>query len=186
MRLEVEYIPISELKPYDKNAKIHTPEQVKQIKKSIQDFGMNDPIAVWGEDNLIIEGHGRLMACKDLGYMEVPIIRLDDLTDEQRRAYTLIHNQTTMNTGFDIDILSEELENIDLDMLEFGFDMSDYSFSMDDIEESQGYDDKNDDRDYFEKTFTFPIEKKNQIICYLKKHQNEIVEKIIKESEGER
>ena len=91
-----------------------------------------------------------------------------------------------MNTGFDIDVLGEELENIDLDMLEFGFDMSDYSFSMDDIDESQGYDDKNDDRDYFEKTFTFPIEKKKQIICYLKKHQNEIVEKIIKESEGER
>ena len=186
MRLKVEYIPIDTLKPYDKNAKIHTSEQVEQIKKSIQDFGMNDPIAVWGNDNLIVEGHGRLMACQVLGYKEVPIIRLDDLTDEQRRAYTLVHNQTTMNTGFDIDILSEELENIDLDMLEFGFDMSDYSFSMDDIEESQGYDDKNDDRDYFEKTFTFPIEKKKQIICYLKKHQNEIVEKIIKESEGER
>ena len=47
MRLKVEYIPIDTLKPYDKNAKIHTPEQVEQIKKSIQDFGMNDPIAVW-------------------------------------------------------------------------------------------------------------------------------------------
>ena len=123
MRLEVEYIPIDTLKPYDKNAKIHTPEQVEQIKKSIQDFGMNDPIAVWGNDNLIVEGHGRLMACKELGYKEVPIISLDDLTDEQRRAYALVHNQTTMNTGFDIDILNEEFENIDLDMSDFGFEL---------------------------------------------------------------
>ena len=132
MKLKVEYIPIDELKPYDKNAKIHTAEQIDQIKQSITDFGMNDPIGVWGKDNLIVEGHGRLIACKQLGFMEVPIIRLDSLTDEQRRAYTLIHNQTTMSTGFDIDILNEELENIDLDMSEFGFDIE-----LSDIEEDE-------------------------------------------------
>jgi DNA modification methylase len=130
MRLKVEYIPIDTLKPYDKNAKIHTKEQIEQIKQSIQEFGMNDPIGIWGKDNLIVEGHGRLMACKELGYKEVPVIRLDGLTDEQRRAYTLVHNQTTMNTGFDIDILNEELENIDLDMSDYGFDIE-----IDDIEE---------------------------------------------------
>jgi ParB-like chromosome segregation protein Spo0J len=86
MRLKVEYIPISELKPYDKNAKIHTPEQIEQIKESIQEFGMNDPIGIWGKDNLIVEGHGRLIACKELNMSEVPVIRLDDLTDEQRKA----------------------------------------------------------------------------------------------------
>ena len=107
MRLKVEYIPIDTLKPYDKNAKIHTKEQIEQIKKSITDFGMNDPIAIWGKDNLIVEGHGRLMACQELGYKEVPVIRIDGMTDEQRRAYTLVHNQTTMNTGFDIEILND-------------------------------------------------------------------------------
>ena len=130
MKLKVEYIPIDELKPYDKNAKIHTAEQIDQIKQSITDFGMNDPIGVWGKDNLIVEGHGRLIACKQLGFMEVPIIRLDSLTDEQRRAYTLIHNQTTMSTGFDIDILNEELDNIDIDMSGYGFDIE-----IDDIDE---------------------------------------------------
>ena len=130
MRLKVEYIPISELKPYENNAKIHTPEQIEQIKESIQEFGMNDPIGIWGKDNLIVEGHGRLLACQQLGMKEVPIIRLDDLTDDQRKAYTLIHNQTTMNTGFDIDILNEELESIDLDMSDYGFDIE-----IDDIEE---------------------------------------------------
>ena len=121
MKLKVEYIPIEQLKPYEKNAKIHTPEQIEQIKKSIQEFGMNDPIGIWGEDNLIVEGHGRLQACKELGMKEVPIIRLDDLTDEQRRAYTLVHNQTTMNTGFNMNILADELDNIDIDMSELGF-----------------------------------------------------------------
>ena len=121
MKLKVDYIPIEQLKPYEKNAKIHTPEQIEQIKKSIQEFGMNDPIGVWGKDNLIVEGHGRLEACKELGMKEVPVIRLDDLTDEQRRAYTLVHNQTTMNTGFNMNILADELDNIDIDMSELGF-----------------------------------------------------------------
>ncbi len=121
MKIKVEYIPIEQLKPYEKNAKIHTQEQIEQIKNSIREFGMNDPIGIWGEDNLIVEGHGRLQACKELGMKEVPVIRLDYLTDEQRRAYTLVHNQTTMNTGFNMDILTEELDNIDIDMSELGF-----------------------------------------------------------------
>ena len=122
MKLKVEYIPIDEITPYENNAKIHTEEQIDQIKKSIEEFGMNDPIGIWGKDNIIIEGHGRLMALQELGYDEVPVIRLDDLTDDQRKAYTIIHNQTTMNTGFDIDILNEELQSIDLDMSFYGFD----------------------------------------------------------------
>ena len=116
-------MPIDQLTPYENNAKIHTEEQIEQIKASITEFGMNDPIAIWGKDNTIIEGHGRLIACKELGMAEVPVIRLDSLSDEQRRAYTLVHNQTTMSTGFDIDILNTELDNIDLDMSVFGFDI---------------------------------------------------------------
>lgn len=133
MKLKVEYIPIEDIKPYEKNAKIHTKEQIEQIKKSIKEFGMNDPIGIW-RDNIIIEGHGRLMACKELGMEEVPVIRLDNLTDDQRKAYTLIHNQTTMNTGFDIDILNEELENIELDMSLFGFDDFDFAIDLDNAE----------------------------------------------------
>ena len=69
--MEIVKININNLKPYKNNAKVHTPEQIKQIKKSIEEFGMNDPIAVWGEDNLIVEGHGRIEALKQLGYTEV-------------------------------------------------------------------------------------------------------------------
>ena len=123
-RLQIEYIPIDDLTPYEHNAKIHTEEQIEQIMESIEKFGMNDPIAIW-KDNIIIEGHGRLLACQSLGIEEVPIIRLDDLTDDERKAYTLIHNKLTMNTDFDIDILNAELENIHIDMTEFGFEIED-------------------------------------------------------------
>ena len=123
MKLKVELYPIDSIKPYENNAKIHTEEQIQQIKNSISEFGMNDPIAIWGKDNIIVEGHGRLEACKQLGMEQVPIIRLDGLTDEQRRAYTLIHNQTTMNTDFDYNILTAELAEItDIEMQELGFD----------------------------------------------------------------
>ena len=122
--MKIEKIDINKIKPYEKNAKIHTPEQIEQIKKSIQEFGMNDPIAVWGKDNLIVEGHGRLEALKQLGYTEVECIRLDHLTDEERRAYTLAHNKLTMNTDFDLDLLNDELFSIDtIDMADFGFEV---------------------------------------------------------------
>ena len=145
MKLIIEYLPIGDLTPYERNAKIHTPEQIEQIMNSIREFGMNDPIGVWGKENIIVEGHGRLEACKRLGYEDVPVIRLDDLTDEQRRAYTLVHNQTTMTTGFDLDILKEELKKISIDMEDFGFedinaedfDIKDDDYSFDEEEEQE-------------------------------------------------
>lgn len=121
--LKIEYIKTSELKAYANNAKEHPAEQVEQIKKSIQQFGFNDPIAVW-HDNEIIEGHGRLMAALELKIAKVPIIRLDNLTDEQRRAYMLIHNKLTMNSDFNLDLLQMELDDIlNIDMKDYGFDL---------------------------------------------------------------
>ncbi len=121
-QLKIEYIPKENLKAYRNNAKIHTAEQVDQIRKSIEEVGFNDPIAVW-HDNEIIEGHGRLLAVMEMDEIqEVPIIRLDELTDEQRKAYMLIHNKLTMNTDFDDDLLDAELDDItDIDMSDFGF-----------------------------------------------------------------
>jgi len=76
---------------------------------------------IWKDE--IVEGHGRLIACKELGYTEVPIIRLDHLSDEERKAYTLAHNKLTMNSDFDLDILNDELDDIlNIDMSDFGFD----------------------------------------------------------------
>lgn len=120
-KLKIEYVAIDDIKPYEKNAKLHPAEQIEQIKKSIEQFGMNDPIGIWKDE--IVEGHGRLLALKELDYKEVPIIRLDHLSDEERKAYILAHNKLTMNSDFDIDILNEELDDIlNINMEDFGFE----------------------------------------------------------------
>lgn len=124
-KLQIEYLPISDLTMYEHNARRHKDKDVDAIANSIHEFGFNDPIGVWGEDNVIVEGHGRLMAAQKLNLEEVPIIRLDHLTDEQRRAYALAHNKTAELSEWDIDLLNSELDNIiDLDMSDFGFDLN--------------------------------------------------------------
>ena len=178
--LNVEYIPIKSIKGYKNNAKLHPKEQIDQIVKSIQDFGFNDPIAIWNGE--IVEGHGRYLAAKKLKLNKVPVIKLDELTDEQRRAYGLVHNKLTMNSGFDMDNLIEELNSIDsIDMSIYDFDISE-SFSMDDIEAIDAFDMYNNDNDYFAATFTFPTAQKEQILKYLRKHKQELTEDIIKKA----
>ena len=114
---------IEDITPYSNNAKEHPKEQIEQIKKSIQDYGNNDPIAI-DKDNVIIEGHGRFIALKELGYKEVEVIKLGHLTDEQQKAYRLIHNKLTMNSDFNLEMLESELATLQsFDMQEFGFDL---------------------------------------------------------------
>ena len=121
--LKVEYVDIDSIQPYKNNARKHDTKDITAIKKSIEEFGFNDPIGVWHDE--IVEGHGRLLAAQELGYNVVPIIRLDNLTDEQRRAYTLAHNKTAELSDWDFKVLAEELKDIaDFDMSEFGFDVS--------------------------------------------------------------
>lgn len=123
--LKIEYLPIDTLKPYENNAKEHPQEQIEQIIESIRQFGMNDPIAIYGDEHLIVDGHGRLLALQQMGETEAPTIRLDHMTDEQRKAYTLVHNKTTMNSGFNLEILNEELDSLSIDMTDFGFSLED-------------------------------------------------------------
>ena len=122
--LHIEYLPISAIKPYEKNARKHRDADVNAIVASIKEFGFDDPIGVWGDKNIIVEGHGRLMAAKKLGMESVPVIHLDHLTDEQRRAYALAHNKTAENSKWDDKLLPEELLSIfDINMTAFGFDL---------------------------------------------------------------
>ena len=122
--MEIIRIPIDELTPDPNNAKDHPAWQIEQIKNSIEQFGNLDPIGVWGEDNLIVEGHGRYEALKELGYQEAECIRLDWLTEEERKAYALAHNKLTMNSGFIPDALDMTLAAIgEIDMSQFGFEI---------------------------------------------------------------
>lgn len=123
MELKIEYVSLESLHPYEKNARAHGKEDLKAIIASIQDFGFNDPIGVW--NNTIVEGHGRWLAAKEIGMETVPVIRLDELTDEQRKAYALAHNKTAELSNWDFDVLAAELKDIsEFDMSQFGFDMS--------------------------------------------------------------
>lgn len=143
-KLEIEYLPKEQLKTYANNAKIHTAEQIESIKKSIEKFGFNDPIAVW-KDNEIIEGHGRLLAAMEMeNVTDVPVIRLDGLTDKQRKAYIIAHNKLTLNTNFDNDILGEELKDIlpDFDMTDFGFGEFELAMLTEDFEPEPFNDDE--------------------------------------------
>ncbi len=121
--MQIERIKIDGIKPYKLNAKEHPQEQIDRIKASIKEFGFNDPIAV-DADGEVIEGHGRLEAMKQLGREYIDVIRLSHLTPEQKRAYVLVHNRLTLETGFDDELLKLELDGIgNIDMTEFGFDL---------------------------------------------------------------
>ena len=124
MMLKIEYIPISKLKPYGKNARKHGKKSIESIAASIREFGFDDPVGIWG-DNYIVEGHGRVEAARTLGMEEVPCIRLDHLTDEQRRAYGLAHNRTTEMSEWDYDLLDLEINDMDFDFEDFGFEIRD-------------------------------------------------------------
>lgn len=126
MGLEVVKVPTEELVEYAGNAKLHSHQQVDEIANSISEFGFNDPIAAWhnadGEAE-VVEGHGRLMAARKLGIRQVPVVFLDGLTDAQRRAYALVHNKTTQDSGFDPEAILREMEDIKgFDWESFGFD----------------------------------------------------------------
>lgn len=122
--MEIIKIPLEQLTPDLHNAKDHPHWQIEQIKNSIEQFGNLDPIGVWGENNLIVEGHGRYMALKELGYNEAECIRLDWLTEEERKAYGLAHNKLTMNSGWVPGMVESILGEIgSIDMSLFGFDL---------------------------------------------------------------
>ena len=193
MEMQIERIRTDALRAYAGNAKEHPERQVEQIAQSIEEFGFNDPIAIWGPDNTVVEGHGRLAAAKRLGMEEVPVIRLDHLTDEQRRAYTLAHNQLTLNSGYDMDALRAELDAIDgIDMEQFDFSFADdesdeesEQFSVDDISIYRSYERENDSREWFTSNFTFPAAEKDAIMRYLQKNKARITEEIIAASREE-
>lgn len=126
IELRIERLRVDELAPYAGNAKEHPAEQVEQIAASMREFGNCDPIAVWTNGDgvpEIVEGYGRVMALQLLGAEFAPVIYLDHLSDEQRRAYVHVHNQTTLNSGFDMDVLQAEIDALpEFDWEAFGFD----------------------------------------------------------------
>jgi DNA modification methylase len=119
-----EKVNIDKLIPYARNARTHSKEQVLQLRASLREFGFVNPVIVDKELN-IIAGHGRIMAAKEEGITEVPCVFVEHLTDAQKRAYILADNRLAMNAGWDADMLSvelSELQGADFDLALLGFD----------------------------------------------------------------
>lgn len=130
--LEVVYLSPEELTPYEGNARKHDIKDVEQIKESICLDGFNDPIGIWGENNIIVEGHGRQIAALEMGLDKVPCIRLDHLTDAQRRDYAIRHNRTAELSTWDWSTLESEITDLSTE----GFDIASLfpEFSVNDEE----------------------------------------------------
>ena len=122
--MKIETTPIDKLVPYVNNARTHSPEQVDQIAASIKEFGFNNPVLI-DKKNGIIAGHGRVMAARKLELKEVPTVRLEHLTETQKKAFILADNKIAMNAGWDEELLALELKDLDDVMFDLnltGFD----------------------------------------------------------------
>ena len=124
-RLNIKYYKPDELTEAKENARLHGSLDVEQIAQSIRRFGFNDPIAIWGKDNIIVEGHGRLEAARKLGLQKVPCFRLDELSDKDRRRYMIMHNRSAELSEWDFKVLAEELEDIDLSDFDINMGLED-------------------------------------------------------------
>ena len=134
--LKVRYQNVEALKPFAGNARTHSDKQIAQIAASIKNFGFNNPVLVDG-DNRIVAGHGRVEAAKRLGLENVPTIRLDHLSDAERRAYVIADNRLAELAGRDREILRIELQglaglDLDFDVEITGFDTAELDLLLDD------------------------------------------------------
>lgn len=125
--------PISKLRGYERNARTHSAEQVAQIVASIQEFGFTNPLLIAG-DGEIIAGHGRLLAAQELELREVPVVVLDHLTAEQRRAYVIADNKLAEASGWDMQMLATEIDALQVD----GFNLDLLGFDADELGELLG------------------------------------------------
>ena len=116
---QIRYVPVSQLKPYENNPRVHNEIQIQRLVNSLKEFGFTNPLLIDDLGN-VIAGHGRLMAAEKIGLESVPTITLAHLTDEQRKAYVIADNQLAMNSSWDDDLLQTELKALD----DAGFDLS--------------------------------------------------------------
>lgn len=144
--LIIEQLDVNSIFPYDRNSRTHSDQQIKQIEASISEFGFTNPILI-DADGVIIAGHGRLVAAKNLGIRMAPCIRLGYLTEEQKRAYVIADNKLAENAGWNIDLLRLEVADLSaagysLDLL--GFDSKDIDQMLKHVDGTVGLTDEDD------------------------------------------
>jgi len=124
----IEQIAIRDLTPWARNARTHSRKQVRQIAESIETFGFTNPVLI-DEHRTILAGHGRVAAAKLLGWTEVPCLRLDHMSEAEKRAYVLADNKLALNAGWDDDLLAAELGALMAED-DLGFDLGVTGFSI--------------------------------------------------------
>jgi DNA modification methylase len=169
--LNIEKIDISVLIPYARNARTHSDEQIAQIAGSIKEFGFNNPVLI-DKDNGVIAGHGRLAAARKLGLKEVPCIRLEHLTETQRKAYILADNRIALNSGWEAELLSLELSELldgGVNLESLGFDADEIDALLNKIEPTEGLTDEDATPEVPEEPVTKPgdvwILGKHRLMC---------------------
>lgn len=143
----IEHYELGDLKPYEKNAKLHSRDQVELLKQSIQEFGFVNPILI-DEESEIIAGHGRLEAAKGLKMDSVPVIILRGLTEDQKKAYRIADNKLTELGEWDMDLLNEELKELKLEG--FNVDLTGFTYEIPEDPEEVQEDDFNENPDTFQ------------------------------------
>lgn len=174
--MEIVYRKLNELKPYENNPRINE-EAVEYVANSIKEFGFKVPLVITA-DGVIVAGHTRYQASKELGLSEVPCIVADDLTDEQIKAFRIADNKTASKSAWDYDKLKLELEDIDMNMLDFGFEEFELSMIMGDYMPER-YDEELV-KQYSEKADDF-LENKRIIITYRTEEETEFIKRLVKE-----
>lgn len=128
--LRIEYKDVKDIIPYENNPRLND-NAVEAVASSIKEFGFKNPIII-DKSNIIVAGHTRLKAAEKLGVEKIPVIYADDLTDDQVKAFRLADNKVSEISGWDFEKLEQELESIDFDMNDFGFNTCDICLDVDD------------------------------------------------------
>jgi hypothetical protein len=155
--LKIETLAVDRLIPYARNSRTHSDEQVAQIAASIREFGFTNPVLIDGKDG-IIAGHGRVLGARKLGMESVPCVRLEHLTEAQKRAYIIADNKLALNAGWDESMLAlefEELRGVDFDLSLTGFDAGELAALMGEYEDGE-YDDEQPDNGSLSDRFMVP------------------------------
>lgn len=126
--LQIEVLPIKRLRPYPRNSRTHSKKQIRQIADSIKEFGFTNPILI-DPEGMILAGHGRVEAAKVLALDSVPCVRLDNMTDAQKRAYVIADNKLALNAGWDYELLADELKELSSSALNIDVGITGFSIA---------------------------------------------------------
>ncbi|MBV1889383.1 MAG: ParB N-terminal domain-containing protein [Proteobacteria bacterium] len=167
--LAICYLPISALLLNPDNPRIHSKKQIRQLAKSITEFGFNVPVLI-DDKNTVIAGHGRVMSCKELGIKEVPVLRLEHLTKAQARTFMIADNKLTENAAWDKDLLSVHFK--ELSTLDLSFDLDITGFEMGEIDLMIiGEAEEEDENDYLPSITEGPAVSKSGDLWLLGEHR---------------